>query len=212
MATTANPLASGPKATTATALPKEVFAVDVPNHELVKLAYEAYLANGRGNYAKTLKRGEVRGGGRKPWKQKGTGRARFGSSRNPIWRKGGVAFGPTGQENYTKTVSVNAKRTALRQALTMANTAKAVVVVEDPKTTGKTAEIVKYLSTHKAEPKASIVLVVDTKTAELDRASRNIAGLQVVQATYLNVFTVLNADKILMTKAAVKAVKEWLGA
>lgn len=199
-------------ATAAATLPKEVFAVEVPNHELVKLAYEAYLANGRGNYAKTLKRGEVSGGGKKPWKQKGTGRARFGSSRNPIWRKGGVAFGPTGTENYSKTVSVNAKRVALRQALTMANTAKSVSVVEDPKTTGKTAEIAKYLQSHKVTAADNVVLVVDTKSAELTRASRNISNLQVVQGTYLNVFTVLNADRILMTKPAVKAVQEWLGA
>lgn len=199
-------------ATTATTLPKEVFAVDVPNHELLKLAYTAYLANGRGNYAKTLKRGEVSGGGKKPWRQKGTGRARFGSSRNPIWRKGGVAFGPTGNENYSKTISVNAKRVALRQALTLANKAKAVTIVDDVKTSGKTAEVVKYLVSHKVEPKDRVVLVVDTKPAELVRASNNIANLQVIQATYLNVFTILNADKILMTKAAVKAVKEWLGA
>ena len=205
-------VAKTPVTSSTTTLPKEVFAVEIQNHELVKLAYEAYLANGRGNYAKTLKRGEVSGGGKKPWKQKGTGRARFGSSRNPIWRKGGVAFGPTGFENYTKTISVSAKRVALRQALTMANQAKSVIVVDDPKTTGKTAEIVKYLASHKLESKNSLVLVVDNKTAELDHASRNITGLQVIQATYLNVFTILNADKILMTKAAVKVIKEWLGA
>lgn len=205
-------VAKTPATSSSTTLPKEVFAVEIPNHQLVKLAYEAYLANGRGNYAKTLKRGEVSGGGRKPWKQKGTGRARFGSSRNPIWRKGGVAFGPTGHENYTKTISVGAKRVALRQALSMANTAKSISVIEAPKTTGKTAEVVKYLADHKVAAKDNVVLVVDTKTAELTRASGNIGNLQVVQATYLNVFTILNADKILMTKAAVKAVQEWLGA
>jgi large subunit ribosomal protein L4 len=207
MATTAKT----PATTTAT-LPKEVFAVDVQNHELIKLAYEAYLANGRGNYAKTLKRGEVSGGGKKPHKQKGTGHARVGSSRNPLWRHGGVAFGPTGTENYSKTLSTNAKRVALRQALSIANKAKAITVVEDVKTGGRTAEVVKYLVSHKVEPKDNVVLVVDTKSAELTRASGNIANLQVVQATYLNVFTIMNADKILMTKAAVKAVAEWLGA
>ncbi len=71
-----------PKKTTRT-LPESIFAVEISNHELLKLAYESYLANGRPNLAKTLRRGEVRGGGKKPWKQKGTGRARFGSSRNP---------------------------------------------------------------------------------------------------------------------------------
>ena len=80
----------------------DIFALKVENHELLKTAYDAYLANSRSSHAKTLKRGEVRGGGKKPWKQKGTGRARFGSTRNPIWRHGGVAFGRTGNENFTK--------------------------------------------------------------------------------------------------------------
>ncbi len=85
-----------------TKLPKDIFAVEVPNHELLKLAYDSYLANARLASATTKQRGEVSGGGKKPWKQKGTGRARFGSSRNPIWRGGGVVFGPRGNENYTK--------------------------------------------------------------------------------------------------------------
>jgi large subunit ribosomal protein L4 len=198
--------------TTTTTLPKSVFAVEIPNHELLKLAYDAYLANGRGNYAKTLKRGEVSGGGKKPWKQKGTGRARFGSSRNPIWRKGGVAFGPTGNETYSKQINVKAKRVAIRQALTLANQAKEVVVIDAIKTTGKTAEIVKWLAGQKVESLKNIVIVVDTKPIELVRATKNLQNVSLVQANYLNVFTILNADKLMMTKPAVKAVEEWLGA
>jgi large subunit ribosomal protein L4 len=79
--------------TTKTTLPKAIFNVEVENHELLKRAYDAYLANSRNAHAKTLERGDVRGGGKKPWKQKGTGRARFGSSRNPIWRGGGKNHG-----------------------------------------------------------------------------------------------------------------------
>src|SRR5215813_5453673 len=111
---------SGTKATSAAKLDKVVFGVVPENHELLKLAYTAYLANGRENLAVTKKRGEVSGGGKKPWKQKGTGRARFGSSRNPIWRGGGIVFGPTGEENYTKKMHTSAKRQALRQALSLA--------------------------------------------------------------------------------------------
>jgi len=195
-----------------TSLPKSVFAVEVPNHELLKLSYQAYLANGRSNYAKTLKRGEVSGGGKKPWKQKGTGRARFGSSRNPIWRKGGIAFGPTGNENYTKTVPVKAKRVAIRQALTLAAQAKEILVIDNIKTTGKTAEVVKWLADQKITASSNVVIVVDTKTPELVRATSNLQRVQLVQATYLNVFTILNADKLIMTSAAVKAVEKWLGA
>ena len=82
-------------------LPKAVFEVKI-NDDQLKAAYNRYFANIRTNNAKVLNRGDVSGGGKKPWRQKGTGRARFGSSRNPIWRHGGVAFGPTGIENYTK--------------------------------------------------------------------------------------------------------------
>jgi large subunit ribosomal protein L4 len=196
---------------TSTTLPKSVFAVEIPNHELLRLAYDAYLANSRGNYAKTLKRGEVSGGGKKPWKQKGTGRARFGSSRNPIWRKGGVAFGPTGNENHSINIPVKAKRVAIRQALTLAAQAKEVAIIDDIKTTGKTAEIVKWLASQKVEGK-NIVIVVDTKGTELVRATKNLQNVQLVQANNLNVFTILNADKLMMTKAAVKAVESWLGA
>src|SRR5215510_6528191 len=112
------------------ALNKDIFELTVENHELLKLAYDAYLANSRSAHAKTLKRGEVRGGGKKPWRQKGTGRARFGSSRNPIWRGGGIVFGPTGEENFTKKMTLKAKRTALRQALTMASDDNKVKVID----------------------------------------------------------------------------------
>ena len=127
-------------------LDKDIFGLSVENHELVKLAYDSYLANSRSSHAKTLKRGEVRGGGKKPWKQKGTGRARFGSTRNPIWRHGGVAFGRTGEENFTKKLSKQAKRQAVMQALSLKNADKAVVVLEkEVKLTGKTKDAVKVL-------------------------------------------------------------------
>lgn len=192
---------------TRTTLPKSVFSVDVPNHELLKMAYEAYLANGRNAHAKTLRRGEVRGGGKKPWRQKGTGRARFGSIRNPIWRGGGIVFGPIGNENYTKKLSKTSKRVAVKQALTLANQAKKISVKE-LKTTGKTAEIAKFLADNKLERR--VLLVVDAKTPELERATRNLQEIKLVRATYLNVFDILNADAIVFNAAAVKATEAWL--
>lgn len=197
--------------TKASALPKSVFDVEVPNHELLKLAYNAYLANGRTNLAKTLRRGEVRGGGKKPWRQKGTGRARFGSSRNPIWRKGGVVFGPLGNENYSLTISTAAKRVALRQALTLAAKSDTVTVVDDIKVTGKTKDMVAFLAAQKADSKRILVVVAD-KTPELVRSSSNLQGVILTQATYLNVYNILNADRIIITKDALAAVNEWLGA
>lgn len=195
--------------TTRATLPKNVFSVDVPNHELLKLAYDAYLANARGANATTLRRGEVRGGGKKPWRQKGTGRARFGSIRNPIWRGGGIVFGPLGNENYTKKLSKTAKRRAVAQALTVAHQAKKVSVNE-LKTTGKTAEVAKFLADNKFNRR--VLLVVDEKTPELERATRNIQDVKLVRATYLNVFDVLNADAIVFNQKAVKTTEAWLTA
>ena len=191
-------------------LPKSVFAVEVENHQLLKLAYDAFLANSRLSSATTLQRGEVRGGGKKPWKQKGTGRARFGSSRNPIWRGGGVVFGPRGNENYTLKLSKTSKQVALRQALTLANKANKIVVT-DIKTTGKTAEVAKFFVDQKFDKDAKVLIVVDEKTPEIMRATNNLEKALLVRATYLSVYYILNADKIVMTPKAVKAVEAWLG-
>ena len=191
----------------APALPKEVFAVEVKNHELLKLAYDAYLANARLSSATTKTRGEVRGGGKKPWKQKGTGRARFGSSRNPIWRGGGIVFGPLGNENYTKKISTRAKRQAIRQALTLAAESKKVHVL-DIKTTGKTAEVAAFLESHKLTRKT--LIVVDEKTKELIRATNNLENVLLVSTKYLSVFHILNADAIVLSKNALPTLKSWL--
>ena len=191
------------------ALPKSVFEVDVPNHELLKLAYDAFLANSRQASATTKTRGEVRGGGKKPWKQKGTGRARFGSTRNPIWRHGGIVFGPRGNENYSKKLSKTSKHVALRQALTLANQDKKILV-SDIKTTGKTTEVAKFLAAKKCSEKDRVLLVVDEKAPELMRATNNLANALLVRAQYLSVYYILNADKIVITPAAVKAVEACL--
>jgi len=190
-----------------TALPKEVFAVEVPNHELLKLAYDAYLANSRKASATTKQRGEVSGGGKKPWKQKGTGRARFGSTRNPIWRGGGVVFGPRGNENYSLRISKTSKRVAIRQALTLAEQAGKIVVT-DVKTTGKTKEIVQFLADNKLDRK--VLLVVNEKTDALLRATANLQNVLLVSAMYLNVYHILNADKIVIEPKAIDAITSWL--
>lgn len=200
---------TGTKASVAAKLDKAVFGVEVANHELLKQAYVAYLANGRENLAVVKTRGEVRGGGKKPWKQKGTGRARFGSSRVPIWRGGGITFGPTGEENYSHKLPTATKRVALRQALTTATEANKVVVVEDINLKSKTAEAVKFFE--KINVSKRILLVVDTKTDENTRAVSNLGNVQIVTASYLNVFDILNADSIVLTSKALTVVHEWLG-
>ena len=192
------------------ALNKDIFGLDVENHELVKLAYDSYLANSRSSHAKTLKRGEVRGGGKKPWRQKGTGRARFGSTRNPIWRHGGVAFGRTGNENFTKKIAKSAKLLAVRQALSMKNADKAVFILDNKvQLDGKTKTAAKVLDDMGLDGKNVLAVCVE-KTPEVLRSTNNIANLKLVRATYLNVFDIMNADAIVFSEAALKAAEEWL--
>jgi large subunit ribosomal protein L4 len=202
--------ASGSKAATPAKLDAKVFGVKVENHQLVRQAYDTYLSNGRENLAVVKTRGLVRGGGKKPWKQKGTGRARFGSSRNPIWRGGGIVFGPTGEENYTKKLPVAAKRMAIRQALSLASDSNKIVVVEKlASKEGKTSEIVKLMS--KLGVNRSSLVVVTDKTPELIRATANLQDVKLVSAMYVNVFDVMNADTIVLTSDALSVVQEWLG-
>lgn len=191
-------------------LDKDVFGLAVENHELVKLAYNSYLANSRSSHAKTLKRGEVRGGGKKPWKQKGTGRARFGSTRNPIWRHGGVAFGRTGEENFTKKIARSSKLLAVRQALSMKNAEKAVMVLPaETKVDGKTKTAAKILKDLKLDGKY-VLAVVAEKTPEILRSTNNLANVKLVRSTYLNVFDIMNADAIVFSEAGLKATVKWL--
>ncbi len=204
-------MADSTKTTTATktaTLPKEVFAVEVANHDLLKRAYESYLANGRENFAVTKTRGLVRGGGKKPWRQKGTGRARFGSSRNPIWRGGGIVFGPNGTENYTKTLPTAQKRLALRQALSLASKSKKIIVDDFTSKEGKTKDMLDLIKKHSLTRR--ILVVVDNKTDLIERSAGNVQNVKVVQALYLNVFDILNADRIVISPKSVELVKDWL--
>lgn len=211
MATTPTYTASGSKATTAAKLDAKVFGVAPENHELVKLAYEAYLANGRANLAVTQTRGLVSGGGKKPWKQKGTGRARFGSSRVPIWRGGGVVFGPTGLENYSKKLSTQSKRLATRQALSLSAAANKVVVLEKlVSKEGKTSEMAKLLA--KIGANRTTLIAVTDKTPELVRAVQNLGQVKLVDAKYLNVYDIINANTVVLTNDSLKLVETWLTA
>jgi len=202
---------AGTKATTPAKLDKAVFGVKVENHHLLKEAYLTYLANGRSNYAKTKKRGEVRGGGQKPWRQKGTGRARFGSSRNPIWTGGGVAFGPTGNENYSRKLSTSSKRIALRQALSLAAEADKLKIIDslDFKE-AKTKPTLALLTKIGAD--GTVLVVLEERSGLSERATRNLKNVKTVSAKYLSVFDILNADQIVITSKALDIVHEWLGA
>ena len=201
---------AGAKAATPAKLDKTVFGVEVKSHQLLKDAYLAYTAGGRTNNATTKKRGEVRGGGRKPWRQKGTGNARFGSSRNPIWRGGGVAFGPSGNENYTRKLNTSAKRTALRQALSLAAKEDRIKVIESfALSDGKAKSAAALLA--KLDAKGRTLVVVENKADANGRATQNLTDTKLTQVNYLNVYDISNADVIIFEKPAVDAAVAWLG-
>jgi large subunit ribosomal protein L4 len=201
---------AGVKATTPAKLDKNIFGVAVENHDLIKQAYVAYLANGRENLAVTKTRGLVRGGGKKPWKQKGTGRARFGSSRVPIWRGGGITFGPTGLENYSHKIHVKAKRQAIRQALSMAATEDRIKVIDafdckDGHTKPTAALLAKIGATRR------VLIVVAKKEDNVVRATNNLPEVKVVSAQYLNVYDIVNAHSVVIAKDALEIIGSWLG-
>lgn len=201
---------TGTKSTTPAKLDKKVFGIIPKNHELIKAAYVGYLANGRGNNAQTKTRGLVSGGGRKPWKQKGTGRARFGSSRTPIWRGGGITFGPTGEENYTHKLHTNAKRQAIRQALSLSAEGGKIKIVESfVNLDGKTKDMAAFLK--KIDATGTMLCVVESKDDSSEQASRNIPKLKVCSAMYLNVYEIMNADTIIMDQKALAIISQWLG-
>ena len=203
--------ANGVKASQKLTLNKDIFDLELKNHELVNSAYKAYLSNGRENLAVTKTRGLVRGGGKKPYRQKGTGRARFGSTRNPIWRSGGIAFGPTGKENYSVKLNLKARRLAVKQALTLAAGSSKVSVIEDIKLkAAKTKELTKLID--KIGLSGQLLIVVDKIADELSLASRNIPNIIISTSSGLNVFNILNSDHILLTKLALDQLTKRLEA
>ncbi|MCA9332465.1 50S ribosomal protein L4 [Candidatus Saccharibacteria bacterium] len=199
---------SGTKSASPAKLDKSVFEQKVDNHELLKQAYLSYIGNARQASAIVKTRGLVSGGGRKPWKQKGTGRARFGSSRNPIWRGGGIVFGPNGNENYTIKLGTNSRRQALRQALSLSVSENKVKVIEQIQTDGKTKDFVALLN--KIDVKGSVLLVVAHRDLSKENAARNVPFVEIVGAKSLNVFDVVNADTILINKDSLDLINERL--
>lgn len=190
-------------------LKDEIFGVPV-NEGLIHQAVVRYLANQRQGTVKTKTRGEVSGGGRKPWRQKGTGRARHGSIRSPIWVGGGTVFGPQPRD-YRQRMPKKARRAALRSALSGKVAAGELVVLDslalaEPKTR-RMAEVLENLNA-----RGSSALFV---TPEADRnvvlSVRNLPGVAAARAGDLNVYEVLVHEKVFVTKDAVAKIEEVLG-
>ncbi len=197
---------TGSKASAEVTLDKAVFGREV-SPELLKQAYNRVLANGRQATAKTKTRGEVRGGGKKPWRQKGTGRARTGSIRNPLWRGGGTIFGPTGEQNYSVEMPKRQLRVSVAQALSAQ--AKAVSVIEAfVIDSGKTKDGQALLA--KVGAQNSILIVVEKINETAARAVANLVDVQYRLATTLTAYDILNADSIIIEKPALDLLKTWV--
>ena len=191
-------------------LKKDVFEVEV-NDQAIFDAVQVYLSNRRQATAKTKTRDEVSGGGKKPWRQKGTGRARQGSTRSPQWRGGGTVFGPDGNQNYTIKMNRKERRLALKSALTSQLKEGNLVVVDSIKLEKKsTKEMVKVIENLKLSGK--VLFVIDEEGINED-AYCSVLNLQNVDVLYydeINTYEVLNHNKVVFTKEALKVVEEVL--
>ncbi len=186
-------------------LAEEIFAIK-PNVPAMHLCVVSYLANQRQGTQSTLTRAEVRGGGKKPWRQKGSGRARQGSTRSPQWTHGGVSHGPKPRE-YGITINKKVRRLAMKSALSSKVQAEELVVLDSLTLDAiKTKEIVKVLSALKTGKKTLIVL--PEKNDVIYRSARNIAGVKTTLVSTLNVYDILNCDTLLVVQDAVAKIGE----
>lgn len=175
---------------------------------IVHRALVRQMANARQGTASTKTRAEVRGGGRKPWRQKGTGRARAGSIRSPLWRGGGVIFGPKPRD-YELKMNRKERRLALRTALF--SRSEDLIVVEDfaeQLQRPKTKELMAAIARWGVEPEAKILLILPERTETVYLSARNVAKLKMISATQLNIYDLLDADKIVTTASAIEKIQE----
>lgn len=180
-------------------LDSAIFEID-SKESLLKQAYLRYLSNQREGTAKTKTRAERSGGGKKPWRQKGTGRARTGSSRNPIWRKGGVVFGPTGTENYTKSMNKKALRLALKMAFSDKARDKRIFILDKIELKApKTKEVKEIIS---SLPINKRVMLISDENIILKKSVSNIPNVLFVLYNQVNVYDVMIADYILIISSA----------
>ncbi len=185
-----------------------------PNNEaLVHQAVVAQRANERQVLAHTKDRSEVRGGGKKPWRQKGTGRARAGSSRSPLWIGGGVTFGPTKGRNFSKGLNVKMKRQALRVVLSDKVTTKALIildefVMDDYKTKTFKAMIDSLCEKVFATDKVSVLMIDKAPSGMVKNSARNLSGVKLLGVDNINIVDILKFRQIVVTKQALAVLEE----
>lgn len=187
------------------ALSDAIFAI-TPNASAMHLCVVAYLANQRQGTQSTLTRAEVRGGGKKPWRQKGSGRARQGSIRSPQWTHGGIALGPKPRE-YGKTVNKKVRRLAMKSALSSKVAAEELIVLDSLEMNEiKTKEVVSGLKA--LETGKKVLIVLPEKNETVYRSARNIKGVKTTLVSTLNVYDILNCDSLVVLKDAVSKIEE----
>jgi len=177
------------------------------NDELIRLAVIRQLANSRQANAHVKTRADVRGGGKKPWRQKGTGRARFGSSRNPVWRGGGVAFGPRNIRNYSLEMPKKARRLALHCCLSQKAADSKVFALDaykadTPKTKDFAAMVKKLPSGH------SLLVVLEKKDAAIEKSAGNLPNVKTILVDYLNPHDLLTYDSVMFMEPSLKKAEE----
>jgi len=186
-------------------LSEAVFAIE-PNTSAMHIAVVNYLANQRQGTQSTLTRAEVSGGGKKPWRQKGTGRARQGSTRSPQWFHGGIAHGPK-PRSYRFTINKKVKRLAMKSAFSAKVADNEMIVLDEIRLDAiKTKDMVKALAAVKAAKKALIVL--PEKNDVIYRSARNIEGVKVAPVNAISVYDILNCDSLVIAKDAVAKIEE----
>jgi large subunit ribosomal protein L4 len=188
-------------------LPKNLFEAEV-NEFVVHEVVVAYLANQRQGTVNTKERSDVRGGGKKPWRQKGTGRARAGTIRSPLWRGGGTVFGPHPRDHRVK-VNKKARRVALKSSLTARAADGDILVLKNLGFAApKTKDFAALLKSLEAYPRKKALVVVDKADEGTLKSARNIAGVRVTLADMVTTYDVVWADKIVLTSAALKRMEE----
>ena len=186
-------------------LAESIFGIE-PNVSAMHLVVVNYLANQRQGTQSTLTRSEVSGGGKKPWRQKGTGRARQGSTRSPQWYHGGISHGPKPRE-YGFSINKKVKRLAMKSALSSKVSAEEFVVLDKLEIAEiKTKEMVKVISS--LETGKKVLIVLPEKNDVIYRSARNIAGVKTTLVNTLNVYDILNCDTIVVLKDAVAKIEE----
>ncbi len=191
-------------------LDNDVFALK-PNLALIHQAMLAQMANERQVLAHTKDRSEVRGGGKKPWKQKGTGRARAGSSRSPLWIGGGITFGPRKDRNFSQKINKKMKQKALLMVLGDKVSQKALIALKDLNwDVYKTKEFNKLITLFQKDilknDKRSFLIINDSKNDKLKYSARNLAGVKIINFENINIIDLLKFKYLIMTEGALDAI------